>query len=68
MSIRITLNGVPEDVPPGMTVLGFLQSRSINPSHVVVEVNKSIVNRERFADLTLNENDLVEVLRFVGGG
>ncbi|NLG17179.1 MAG: sulfur carrier protein ThiS [Fibrobacter sp.] len=68
MSIRIILNGVPEEVSSGMTMLGFLQSRSINPSHVVVEVNKSIVNRERFADLTLNENDLVEVLRFVGGG
>lgn len=68
MSIRIVLNGTPQDVTAGMSVLDFLQSRSIDPSHVVVEVNRSIINRDEFANCRFKDNDTVEILRFVGGG
>ena len=38
------------------------------PEHLVVEHNREVVPRERWAQVALQEGDVVELLRFVGGG
>ena len=66
MDVRV--NGRADTVNPGTTVLEYLRANSLEPARVAVEVNRSIVKRERFGETTLNEGDLVEIVRFVGGG
>ena len=51
-----------------MTVQGLLALQKIEPAAVAVEINLDIVAREDFAGRRLAPGDVVEVLRFVGGG
>lgn len=63
------LNGVPVEPAPGVTTItALLASRSIDPLHVVVEVNREIIGRDKFDEHKLGDGDVVEILRFVGGG
>jgi sulfur carrier protein len=64
----ITVNGKQLAVEDGMTVQGLLALQKIEPAAVAVEINLDIVPREDFAGRCLVSGDVVEVLRFVGGG
>ena len=64
----ITLNGEPRDVAPGSTVSALLQELGVNPKFVVVQRNDDIVERTAFDATVVQDGDLVELVRFVGGG
>lgn len=55
-------------VPDRCTVNELLARQAIEPSHVVVEINRTIVPKENYGALRINSSDSVEILRFVGGG
>jgi sulfur carrier protein len=66
--MRVTINGKPDACEPGTTVGQLLAARTIDPESVVVEVNLAILRREQLSAATLKDGDVVEILRFVGGG
>ena len=66
--IRVHLNGEDRDVPAGVSVRGLLESLDIEPDVVVVERNREILPRGRYADVAVLEGDTLEVVHFVGGG
>jgi len=66
--MEITLNGRARMVPDRCTVNELLARQAIEPSHVVVEINRTIVPKENYGALRINSSDSVEILRFVGGG
>jgi len=68
MALQLIVNGKPEPAEASVTIGELLAGRGIDPMHVVVEVNREIIARERFDEVKLRENDAVEILRFVGGG
>lgn len=51
-----------------MTVQSLLEQRGHDPKRVAVERNGAIVPRARFAEERLHEDDVIEVVQFVGGG
>jgi thiamine biosynthesis protein ThiS len=69
MAATILLNGKPIAADAGCATVGALLAvRSIDPAHVVVEVNREIIDRADFDARALRDGDTVEILRFVGGG
>jgi sulfur carrier protein len=64
----IVLNGTSEKIAVGITVFDLLLAKMLDPARVVVEVNKNIIKRDRFGEYIFQDGDIVEVLRFVGGG
>jgi sulfur carrier protein len=68
MGTTITLNGATVDWRSSGTIGQMLDEHSIDPSHVVVEINREIVNIDDFDCRTVREGDVIEILRFVGGG
>ncbi|MCX7714902.1 MAG: sulfur carrier protein ThiS [Clostridia bacterium] len=64
----IFLNGEKCIVVENTTVLDLLIQKNIDVDTIVVEHNAKILQRENFSQITLCENDVLEVLRFVGGG
>lgn len=64
----ITVNGKQEQLEQEMSVEAFLNAKGLSPEVVVVEHNGSIVKKEQMSSIVLNDNDTLEVLRFVGGG
>jgi sulfur carrier protein len=66
--ISVIVNGKRDIVEAGTSVGCFLAVKKIDPAVAVVEVNGSIVKRDDFGAVVFNDNDKVEILRFVGGG
>ncbi len=66
-AMRITINGQPRETTRS-TVAGILQEINLSPERVVVELNRSIIPRDLFAETSLSEGDALEIVQFVGGG
>jgi sulfur carrier protein len=64
----VTVNGTEFSDLAGMTLSDFLESNNYHPERTVVELNHRIVSRKDYADTILHDNDLLEILTFVGGG
>lgn len=68
MEINIKVNGNVEVVSVNKSVYDLVTGKNLDPTRVVVEVNQRIIKRDQFRELILQDGDVVEVLRFVGGG
>ena len=66
--VKIILNGKEEILLRPMTVRELVSLKGWNPDKIVVELNREIVGKGAWADLSLKENDKMEILSFVGGG
>ncbi len=51
-----------------MTVEHLLKELNHRSDRVAVEVNGKIVKRANFSEITLQKDDLIEIVAFVGGG
>jgi sulfur carrier protein len=66
--IMVQVNGRKREVPRGITVEALLESLELNPSLVVVEHNREILDRGRYGEIPVQEDDVLELVHFVGGG
>jgi len=66
--MNLVVNGKPRTLADGETLLGLLAALGLSAERVVVERNRDIVPRERFAALLLSDGDRLEIVQFVGGG
>ncbi|MCL4442332.1 thiamine biosynthesis protein ThiS [Desulforamulus profundi] len=66
--MKILYNGKELLVEDGITIARLLNQRGLKPDTVIVEYNYQLVMKETWSNITLKENDVIEVLRFVGGG
>lgn len=67
-TMHIRLNGKDREVPSGLSVRALLESLELHPGMVVVELNRDILERDRYADVPVREGDTIELVHFVGGG
>lgn len=63
----VKINGEAKEIA-GKNLLECLKENGFNPEHLVVERNYEIIPKEQFASVTIQDEDVIEVLRFVGGG
>jgi thiamine biosynthesis protein ThiS len=66
--MTVQINGETRQIEDGTTVLALLESLSLKPQATVVQRNGDIVDRERYGDTGVSEGDVLELVRFVGGG
>lgn len=68
-TIALTVNGEPRSLAAGTTISGLLAIHDLDARLVVVERNGTIErDRESFASMPLADNDVIELVHFVGGG
>jgi thiamine biosynthesis protein ThiS len=67
-SIDVQLNGRDRKVPADLSVKALLEWLDLNPALVVVELNREILDRNRYAEMSVNAGDTLELVHFVGGG
>jgi thiamine biosynthesis protein ThiS len=67
-SIDVHLNGKDREVPAGLSVSALLEWLDLNPALVVVELNREILDRNRYGDVLVSPGDVLELVHFVGGG
>jgi thiamine biosynthesis protein ThiS len=66
--MNIIVNGKPAETAAGSTVQNLLDQLRLDCRQVVVERNRAIVPRQRFAEEFLVDGDSLEIVHFVGGG
>ena len=66
--MTIRLNGEPHELAGPITISALLAALGIDSRRVAVEHNLRIVKRDRYGDTTLQADDEVEIVNFVGGG
>lgn len=67
-TVEVQLNGKPREIAGGLTVTGLLESLELHPGMVVVELNREILERDRYASTPVADGDQLELVHFVGGG
>lgn len=66
--MQITVNGTPREVSENIELLTLLNNLKLNPDTIVVELNRDVVDRKNYNQVSLSPGDVLELVRFVGGG
>jgi len=66
--MQIIVNGTPRDISDRASLLTLLSELKLNPDTIVAELNREVVQKGKYAEVTLSEGDRLELIRFVGGG
>lgn len=64
----LKINGYTQDVKGIENLAELIYNRQLTPEHIVVEYNQHIVARPQWEHTALSENDVIEIVSFVGGG
>ncbi len=66
--MRLKINGESAENLKAATIRELLEELKIDSGRVAVEVNMSIIKKVDYDHYTLNDEDSVEIVNFVGGG
>jgi thiamine biosynthesis protein ThiS len=67
-TMDIQLNGKQTSVAEKISIGELIRGKELDPSKIVVEYNRAIVPAEQWDAVRLKESDVLEILKFVGGG
>jgi len=66
--MKITCNGEIKEMTPDTTLVSFIREMDLNPDTVVAECDGRIIKRDEYETLILTDGNILELIRFVGGG
>ena len=66
--MNIILNGQKYNIENNITLKQMLINLNIEQKNIIAEVNGEVVTKDDFSNKIINENDIIELIRFVGGG
>lgn len=66
--LQLVLNGNEEILERQMNLSEFLQAKEMDFATIIVEYNGEIIKQQVWESVMLQNNDRLEVLKFVGGG
>lgn len=66
--VHITLNGIPREVAPDLSIHALLEQLQLAGKRVAVERNGEIVPRSLHGQVTVTDGDRMEIVVAVGGG
>ena len=66
--MRVTVNGATRDLPAGTTLPALLADLGLGTGWVVVERNGTALLRSEAEATTLEDGDVLEIVRAVAGG
>ena len=66
--IEITVNGNLEELDQPISINTFLEMKGFGGRLVAVAINSVVVSRTKFDATVINDGDIVEIVRPVGGG
>jgi len=64
----IIVNGKQQDIENNISVLDFINLKKLNPSKIIIELNRQIITKAVYESIILKENDNLEILSLVTGG
>lgn len=68
MPIRITVNGSGLELSSRTSIADFIASKGLANRRIAVAYNGDVIPEEKFCDVIIDEDDVLEIVRPVGGG
>ena len=65
---KIQLNGKKLELKNKHSILSLLKKYKINFKKIAVELNGTIVNRNKYKTINVKNKDKIEIVHFIGGG
>ena len=65
---KIQLNGKKLELKKKHSILSLLKKYKINFKKIAVELNGTIVNRNKYKTINVKNKDKIEIVHFIGGG
>ena len=66
--MNILLNGEKRKIATGLNIDGLIKDLQLKPKSVVVELNQTIIQPDKYDQISIADGDRLELIRFVGGG
>ena len=66
--IKIKLNGKTSTINDKITLSKLLNELKVPSKKVAIEMNREIVNKKKLNSIKLKNNDVLEIVHFIGGG
>ena len=66
--IQIKINGKVKVINKNLKLSNLVNKLKIPIKKVAIELNQEIVDKKKLNKLTLNKNDKIEIVHFIGGG
>ncbi len=66
--IQIKINGKVKLIDKNLKLLNIINKLKIPIKKVAIELNQEIIDKKKLNKLTLNQNDKIEIVHFIGGG
>ena len=65
---KIQINGRKLALKQNFSILDLLKKYNLNRKKVAVELNGKILPQNQYNKKKLNNNDIIEIVQFIGGG
>tara|TARA_Y100000992_G_scaffold253590_1_gene186244 strand:- start:327 stop:545 length:219 start_codon:yes stop_codon:yes gene_type:complete len=66
--IKISINGKIKSIIDKLTLYELINDIKIPITKVAIELNKEIVDKKKLKKIKLKNNDIIEIVHFIGGG
>tara|TARA_Y100001970_G_scaffold163938_1_gene200318 strand:+ start:2957 stop:3175 length:219 start_codon:yes stop_codon:yes gene_type:complete len=66
--IKIKVNGKIKTIIDKLTLYQLINDLKIPIKKVAIELNKEIINKKGIKKIKLKNNDVIEIVHFIGGG
>lgn len=64
----LQVNGSPLEIDEKSTVADLITKLTLQDQRIALEVNEMIIPRSKYVKFALNEGDICEIIKAVGGG
>ncbi|MFA5927796.1 MAG: sulfur carrier protein ThiS [Candidatus Margulisiibacteriota bacterium] len=66
--MQINVNGQTRTISQDLSLKALLKELKLDPNLIAVEKNGEIISHDLYSKVVLNNNDQLELIRFMGGG
>ena len=66
--MRVYVNGEPREINQPLTLAELVAELDLPPARIALELNRAVVRRNDWSATTLDDEDRIEIVHFVGGG
>jgi len=66
--IEVVVNGKTKNIERELNLRELLASLDLPTERIAIELNKDVVRKKDWGDITLRSEDKIEIIHFVGGG
>jgi sulfur carrier protein len=66
--ISLTVNGEKRELAEPTKLTALLETLGVNPRYVAVAHNGTVLQRQRWPEVVLQDGDVLEIVRMAGGG